>query len=80
MKYAVIKIVNGNNEVVSEGWEDISKAKVSFHNTCKVIYNDIANVDTMAVMILDNMGNIVEKDSYDASMYVTPESVAESEE
>lgn len=77
MKYSVWKIVNGNNALVSEGWTDISKAKVSFHNTCKVIYNDIANVDTMAVMIMDNMGNIVEIDRYDKSMYVVEEQPTE---
>lgn len=78
MKYSVWKIVNGSNEVVSEGWTDISKAKVSFHNTCKVLYNDIANVDTMAVMIMDSMGNIVEIDRYDKSMdEVAEESVEE---
>ena len=77
MKYSGWKIVNGNNALVSEGWTDISKAKVSFHNTCKVLYNDIANVDTMAVMIMDSMGNIVEIDRYDKSMDAPVEEVNE---
>ena len=64
MKYAVFKIVNGSCSVVSEGWTDISKAKVSFHNTCKNLYNEIEGVQTMVVMVLDTLGNVVERDSY----------------
>lgn len=68
MKYSVWKIVNGNNAVVSEGWTDIAKAKTSYHNTLTNLYNDIANVQTMAVMIVDNLGNTIEIDRYDKSM------------
>lgn len=69
MKYAVIQVVNGSTSVVSEGWADLNKARVSYHNTCKNLYNDIANVKTMAVMIIDWVGNIIERD-----YYVAPES------
>lgn len=75
MKYAVIKVVNGNFSIVSEGWTDVNKAMVSFHSTCTDLYNDIANVSTMAVMILDSIGSIVKHESYDASMYAVEEPV-----
>ena len=77
MKYAVVQVVNGNCSVVAEGFSDANKARITYHNTCKVIYNDIANVDTMAVMIMDNMGNIVEIDRYDKSMDSPAEEVNE---
>ena len=70
MKYAVIQVVNGNFSIVSEGFTDVNKAMVSFHGTCTALYNDIDNVSTMAVMILDSIGSIVKHESYDASMYV----------
>lgn len=69
MKFAVIQVVNGNFSVATEGWTDISKARVSYHSVCSNLYNDIANVQTMSVMIMDSMGNIIEREFYDASMY-----------
>lgn len=71
MKYAVMQIVNGNFAVVSEGWTDVNKAKVSYYGTCQALYNDIANVQTMAIMIIDSLGNILERNFYDASVYKT---------
>ena len=71
MKYAVVKIVNGNFTIATEGWTDINKAKSSFHGVCQALYNDIVNVQTMAILIVDSLGNILERDFYDASMYVS---------
>ena len=77
MKYAVFQIVNGSCKVISEGWTDIAKAKTSYHGTLKSLYNDIANVQTMAVMIVDNLGNIIEIDRYDKSMDAPMEEITE---
>lgn len=71
MKYAVIRIVNGNVIVATEGWTDVNKAKVSYYGTCQALYNDIDNIQTMAVMIIDSLGNILERNFYDKSMYKT---------
>ena len=65
MKYAVVQVVNGNCSVVAEGFSDANKARITYHNTCKNLYGDIANVHTMAIMIIDNLGNIIEKEWYD---------------
>jgi len=73
MKYAVVRIVNGNFAIATEGWTDVNKAKSSFHGVCQALYNDIDNVQTMAIMIMDSLGNILERDFYDASMYGTNE-------
>ena len=71
MKYAVVQVVNGNFSVVTEGWTDVNKAKVSYYGTCQALYNDIDNIQTMAVMIIDSLGNILERNFYDKSMYKT---------
>ena len=39
MKYAVIKCINGSYEIHSEGWTDLSKAKVNFHGLCQTLWN-----------------------------------------
>ena len=44
MKYAVIRIVNGNFVVATEGWTDINKAKSSYYGTCQALYNEIASI------------------------------------
>lgn len=77
IKFAVFQVVNGSCKVVSEGWTDIAKAKTSYHNTLTNLYNDIANVQTMAVMIVDNLGNTIEIDRYDKSMDAPVEEVNE---
>ena len=77
MKYAVVKVVNGNFAIVTEGWTDVNKARVSYYGTCQALYNDITNIQTMAIMIIDSLGNILERDFYDASMYKTDYDVIE---
>ena len=77
MKYAVVKVVNGNFAIVTEGWTDVNKARVSYYGTCQALYNDITNIQTMAIMIIDSLGNILERDFFDASMYKTDYDVIE---
>jgi hypothetical protein len=51
MKLFVVKVVNGNISVVSE-WSDNEKgACVSFHDTCKTLWN-ASDVVTARVKIL----------------------------
>lgn len=77
MKYAVIRIVNGNFVVATEGWTDINKAKSSYYGTCQALYNEIASIHTMSVMIMDSLGNILERNFYDESMYKTDDEATE---
>lgn len=52
MKLFVEKVVNGNPAIVSE-WADNEKgANVSFHDTCKALWN-ADDVETATVKILD---------------------------
>ena len=52
MKYAVIKVVNGNYSVHAEGFTDVDQAKVSFHSLCQSLWN-ASDVVTAAVAIVD---------------------------
>lgn len=64
MKYAVIQVVNGSCSVVAEGFTDVNKARITYHNTCKNLYGDIANVKAMGVLIIDSIGNVIERELY----------------
>ena len=59
MKYAVIKCVNGSYEIYSEGWMDVSKAKVNYHGLCQTLWN-AKDVVTAEVMIVDENLNCVD--------------------
>ena len=53
MKLFVVKIVNGNIAVVSEWTDNAQGALVSFHDTCKTLWN-AADVVKATVRILDD--------------------------
>lgn len=52
MKYAILKCVNGNYSVHSEGITDINSAKVQFHGLCQTLWN-ASDVVTACVEIVD---------------------------
>ena len=64
MKFGVVKIINGNYAIHSEGFTDLNKAKVSYHGLLTALYNDLASVETFAVMIMNSGGGIEEIDTY----------------
>jgi hypothetical protein len=51
-KFAVIKCVNGNFSVHAEGFTDLSKAKVSYHGLCQMLWN-ADDVITASVIIVN---------------------------
>lgn len=59
MKYAIIKVINGNYFIHSEGITDIANAKVQFHGLCQVLWN-APDVITAYVMIADEQLDAVE--------------------
>ena len=59
MKYAIIKVINGNYFIHSEGITDIANAKVQFHGLCQVLWN-APDVTTAYVMIADEQLDAVE--------------------
>lgn len=57
--YAIIKVVNGNYFIDSEGFADLSAAKVRFHELCQSLWN-APDVLTAHVMIADEQLDPVE--------------------
>lgn len=59
MKYAIIKVINGNYFIHAEGITAIANAKTQFHGLCQTLWNE-QTVITAAVMITDEQLNVVE--------------------
>ena len=59
MKYAIIKVINGNYFIHAEGITDIASAKAQYHTLCQTLWN-ATDVLSAHVMISDEQLNIVE--------------------
>ena len=59
MKYAIIKVINGNYFIHSEGIADLSNAKTQFHGLCQSLWN-APDVVTAEVIIVDEYLECVE--------------------
>ena len=59
MKYAIVKVINGNYFVHAEGIIAIEKAKTMFHGLCQTLWN-ATDVENAYVMIVDEQLDIVE--------------------
>ena len=66
MKYAIIKVVNGNYSVEAEGITNLNSAKVQFHGLCQALWN-APDVITAEVKIVDENLDCVE----DYKEYIT---------
>ena len=52
MKYAIIKVVNGNYSVHAEGMTSLATAKTTYHGVCQALWNS-SDVITGTVAIVD---------------------------
>lgn len=59
MKYAIIKVINGNYSVDAEGFTELASAKTSFHGLCQVLWN-APDVITAEVKLVDENLDCVE--------------------
>lgn len=59
MKYAIVKVINGNYFIHAEGITDPVNAKVNFHGLCQTLWNE-KSVETAAVMIIDENLDVVQ--------------------
>ena len=59
MKYAIVKVINGNYFIHAEGITTIEAAKVAFHGLCQTLWN-APDVATAMVMIADEQLDAVE--------------------
>lgn len=66
MKYAVIKVINGNFSVHAEGFTTVESAKVSYHGLCQTLWN-APDVITAKVAVVDE--NLYYLDGCTESIY-----------
>ena len=59
MKYAIVKVINGNYSIHAEGITEVSAAKVTFHGLCQTLWN-APDVLSAEVMIVDENLDCVE--------------------
>lgn len=59
MKYAIIKVINGNYFVHAEGITDLVSAKTQFHGLCQMLWN-APDVLSATVKIMDEKLDRVE--------------------
>lgn len=52
MAYAIVKVINGNYFIHSEGITDLISAKTQFHGLCQTLWN-AEDVKTACVTIVD---------------------------
>ena len=59
MKYAIIKVINGNYFIHAEGITDLAIAKTNFHGLCQTLWS-APDVITAYVMIADEQLDAVD--------------------
>ena len=59
MKFAILKVINGNFFVHAEGITDIASAKTQFHGLCQTLWN-APDVIKAEVAIVDEQLDVVE--------------------
>lgn len=69
MKYAIIKVINGNYFIHAEGIVELAAAKTQFHGLCQTLWN-ASDVITAHVAIIDEQLNVV--DGYREFIYHEP--------
>ena len=60
MKFAIVKVINGNYFIHAEGITDIANAKTQFHGLCQTLWN-ASDVITAYVMITNEQLEVVER-------------------
>lgn len=64
MKYAVIKVVNGNYSVHAEGLTTPESAKVSFHGLCQALWNEPTVITASVAIVDENLDILDGEDGY----------------
>lgn len=59
MKYAIVKVINGNYNIHAEGITKLDSAKTQFHGLCQTLWN-ASDVINACVMITDENLDVVE--------------------
>lgn len=59
MKYAIVKVINGNFSIHAEGFTSLEAAKVTYHGLCQTLWN-ASDVVSAYAMIVDEQLDCVE--------------------
>lgn len=59
MKYAIVKVINGNYFIHAEGITELESAKTKFHGLCQTLWNT-PDVLSAYVMIVNEQLEVVE--------------------
>ena len=59
MKYAIIKVINGNYFIHAEGITDLANAKMQYHGLCQTLWNS-SEVISAYVEIVNEQLDVVE--------------------
>lgn len=59
MKYAIVKVINGNYFIHAEGITVLANAKTQFHGLCQTLWNE-PSVISAYVMIVNEQLDVVE--------------------
>ena len=60
MKYAIVKVINGNYFIHAEGFTTMEAAKANYHALCQTLWN-AEDVITAYAMIVDEQLDCVER-------------------
>lgn len=78
MKYAILKVINGNYSIHAEGFQTPEAAKVSYHGLAQTLWN-APDVLTAYIAIVDEQLDVVEKMKEYIHHEPTPEPTPEPE-
>lgn len=59
MKFAIVKVINGNFSIHAEGFTTLASVKTNYHGLCQDLWN-AQDVITATVMIVDEQMDCVE--------------------
>lgn len=59
MKYAIVKVINGNFSIHAEGFTTLASVKTNYHGLCQTLWN-APDVLKATVMIVDEQMDCVE--------------------
>ena len=59
MKYAIIKVINGNYFIHAEGITDLANAKMQYHGLCQTLWNS-SEVISAYVEIVNEQLDVVD--------------------
>ena len=79
MKYAIVKVINGNFSIDSEWTDNLKGAKVKFHDVAKTLWNAPDVLDAYVEIVDENLDCVEQYKEYIHHDIVTVETTPEAE-